>query len=233
MAIYRKPATHRNEPEPSVATDEDAFVSATVRATDWARRNRTLLGLLLVVVAVSVVSLVYYASYRQTLRADAAVQLESLQQRIDAGQQDGVRADLEVFLERYGSTQFAGEARLALAQALVSEGESDAAAQVLEPIARDVGRPLGAQAAAQLAGVFEDLGNQQGAEALYMRLADRDDLGFHARDALASAARMRQARGDHAGALALYDRLLESPEDLGPTASLIELRRAEAAAAIR
>lgn len=233
MAIYRKPATRPTKPSTPVSAEEDAFVAATVRATNWAKRNTTLLVLLLVVVGAAVVSLVYYSNYREALQAQAAAQLESLQQRIDVGQQDGVRADLEVFLERYGNTSLAGEARLALAQALVGEGDPGAAAQVLEPMAGDVSRPLGAQAAALLAPVFEDLGNHQGAEALYLRLADRGDLGFHANEALLAAARLRQARGDHEGALALYDRLLESPEELGPNASLVELRRAEAAAALR
>lgn len=232
MAIYRKPTARSPRPE-TAADEEDTFVAATLHAANWARRNTTVLVLGLVVVVVSVASLLYYRSYRSALRSDAAARLESLQQRIGAAGQDGVRGDLELFLERYGSTPAAGEARITLAQVLAEAGEHEAAAQVLEPIAGDARAPLGAQAAALLAALFEDMGNVQGAEALYMRLADDAQLGFQARDALAAAARLRAARDDHAGALELYDRLLESPGDLGPDRSLMEMRRAEVAATLR
>lgn len=233
MAMYRKPAAHAPKPSSAAADEEDAFVAATLRASQWTRRNNKAVVLLLGIVAASVVAAIYYANHRRALRADAAAQLEILQQRIDAGQLDGVRNDLEVFLDRYGGTPQAPEARIALALALVGAGELESAAERLEPMARDVGDPLGAQAAAFLAAVFEDMGNATGAEALYMRLADQAELDFHVREGLAAAARMRQARGDHAGALALYDRLLESPGDLGPDLALMELRRSEAASALR
>lgn len=232
MAMYRKPAAHAPKPSSAAADEEDAFVAATLRASQWTRRNNKAVVLLLGIVAASVVAAIYYANHRRALRADAASQLEILQQRIDAGQLDGVQNDLDVFLDRYGGTPQAPEARIALAQALVDAGELESAAERLEPMARDVADPLGAQAAAFLAAVFEDMGNATGAEALYMRLADQAELDFHVREGLAAAARMRQARGDHAGALALYDRLLESP-DLGPDLALMELRRSEAASALR
>ena len=95
-------------------------------------------------------------------------------------------------------------------------------------MARNVERPLGAQAATLLASFFEDMGKMPGAETLYLRLAEDAQLGFQSRGALA-AARLRQTRWDHPGALELYDRLLESPHSLRPNRSLIKLRRAEAA----
>lgn len=233
MAIYRKPAAHAPKSAVAVADEEDTFVAATLRASQWMRRNTKAVVLLLAVVVVSVVSILYYGNHRRALRADAATQLESLQQRLDVGQTDGVQSDLGVFLDRYGDTPHGAEARIALAQVLTDAGELESVAELLEPMARDVGDPLGAQAAAFLAAIFEDVGNAEGAEALYMRLADQAELDFHVREGLAAAARMRQARGDHEGALDLYDRLLESPGDLGPDLALTELRRSEAASALR
>ncbi len=232
MTIYRKPTGRSPKPN-TPATDEDAFVTTTLQATNWARQNATVLVLGLVVVVVSVASLLYYRGYRSDLRTDAAARIEMLQQRIDIGAQEGVREDLQVFLQRYGDTPASDEARIALAQLLVEEGNAEGAAETLEPMARNVERPLGAQAATLLASLFEDMGNMQGAETLYLRLAEDAQLGFQSRDALAAAARLRSARGDQAGALELYDRLLESPDGLGPNRSLIELRRAEVAATLR
>ena len=232
MAAYRKPTARSPKPEPS-ATDDDAFVATTLQVTNWARRNTTALVLGLVVVAVAVASLLYYRGHQQGLRAAAAARLEALQQRIDAGDQDGIHNDLEVFLQRYDGTPAAGEARITLAEILVEGGDREAAADLLESMAGNVAEPLGAQAAALLAALLEDMGNAQGAETLYLRLAEDARLDFQVRDALAAAARLRQARGDHAAALDLYNRLLESPTDLGPNRSLMELRRAEAAAALR
>ena len=121
--------------------------------------------------------------------------------RLDAGDQEGVQADLQVYLERFGSTSAAGEARLTLGQVTADLGDLDAAVEVLEPIAGDVGSPLGAQAAALLAAISEDAGNLQAAEGLYERLADRARLSFLVRDALADEARLRAAQGDHEAAV--------------------------------
>ena len=152
--------------------------------------------------------------------------------RLDAGDQTGVQADLQVYLERFGSTSSAGEARLTLGQVTADLGDLDAAVEVLEPIAGDVGSPLGAQAAALLAAISEDAGNLQAAEGLYERLADRARLSFLVRDALADEARLRAAQGDHEAAVDLYDRLLEEMDEGDPDRGVVEMRRAEAAAAL-
>ena len=84
-----------------------------------------------------------------------------------------------------------------------------------------------------LAAIAEDMGDFQVAEGLYERLADGARLGFQRRDALASAARLRRAQGDPAGALAHYDRLLAEMDETDPARGLVEMRRAEVAAAVR
>ena len=232
MGKYAKPGTG---PERAVnpAEQEDAFVARMVTFSEWARRNRATLTVGVGVAAVGVAALVYYGNYRESLNTAAAVQLEQLQQRLEQGDQAGVQADLQLYLSRFSGTPFAGEARVALAQITAGMGDPDAAAEVLEPVAGDVGDPLGAQAAGLLAAISEDAGNLQVAEGLYERLADRAALGFQVQDALADAARVKRDRGDIAGALALYDRLLEEMDETDPGRGVVEMRRAEVVALLR
>lgn len=228
MASYRKPGSSPKKSANPV-DKEDAFVAKTLEASQWAQRNRPIITLGVVIVALGVAGFIYYGRYQDTLNAGAATQLEQLQQRLDAGDQTGVQADLQLFLERFGGTPFADEARIALAQVSADLGDPDAAVDVLASLARDVGSPLGAQAAALLAAVYEDTGNRDAAEGLYLRLADRAQLGFQVRDALADAARLRRESGDAGGAVELYDRLLDEMDETDPDRNLVEMRRAEVA----
>lgn len=227
MPSYRKPGTRPAKPA-SPVDQEDAFVATTLQATQWAQRNRPILTLGIVLAALIAAGVVYYARYQGTLNSGAALQLEEIQQRLDGGDPTGAQDDLQLFLERFGGTPSADEARIALAQISASAGEYETAAEALEPLARDLGNPLGAQAAGLLAAISEDAGNLETAEALYLRLADRSRLGFQVRDALAAAARIRWESGDAAGAMELYDRLLGQMDETDPGRDLVEMRRAEA-----
>lgn len=232
MAKYRKPGSRTGKPI-NPAEQEDAFVARTLEFSQWAQRNRPILTLAVVIAGIGVASLLYYRNYRETLAAAAAAQLEELQQRLEQGDQTGVQADLQIYLERFSGTPFAGEARMALAQITADMGDHATASRVLEPVAGDVDDPLGAQAAALLAAIAEDAGNRQQAEGLYERLAERASLGFQIRDALADAARLRREQGDLEGSLAFYDRLLDEMEETDPGRGVVEMRRAEVAALLR
>lgn len=232
MSSYRKPGIRPPKPQ-SPLDQEDAFVAATLEASNWAQRNRPIVTMGIVVLALGIAAFMYYGRYRETLNTNAALQLEELQLRVTADDPAVLQADLELYLDRFSGTPFADEARLTLAQVHSDLGDRGAAAEVLRPLAGDVGDPLGAQAAAMLAAISEDLGDLQAAEGLYERLADRARLNFQVRDALASAARLRRAQGDPAGALAHYDRLLEEMDDLDPGRGVVEMRRAEVAAMVR
>lgn len=233
MAKYSKPGSRTDKQPANPAEQEDAFVAKTLEVSKWAQSNRPVLTLGVVVVVIGIAALLYYRNYRDTLNTAAAAQLEQLQQRLEQGDQTGVQADLQLYVERFSGTPFADEARVALAQITANMGDHEAAADVLEPVAGDVANPLGAQAAALLAAISEDAGNRQLAEGLYERLADRAALGFQIQDALADAARLRREQGDMAGALALYDRLLQETDETDPGRGIVEMRRAEVAALLR
>ena len=232
MAKYRKPGTGPSKPV-NPAEQEDAFVAKTLEAANWAQRNRPMITAAVVIIGLGVAALVYYGRYRNTLNVTAASQLEQLQQRLEQGDVANVRADLDLYLERFSSTSFADEARLTLGHVLTTEGDLQGAADVLEPLAGDVRSPLGAQAAVLLAAVAEDMGDLQVAEGLYERLADRARLSFQVEDALFAAARLRRDRGDYSGALAIYDRLLDALDEGDPGRGRVEMWRAEVAAKAR
>ena len=232
MGKYSRPGTG---PEKAVnpAEQEDAFVARMLTFSEWAQQKRGALTAGVVVAVLATAALVYYGNYRESLNTAAAAQLEELQQRLEQGDQAGAQADLQLYLERFSGTPFADEARVSLAQITASMGDPAAAAEVLEPVAGDVGTPLGAQAAGLLAAISEDQGNLQVAEGLYERLADRAELSFQVQDALADAARVKRDQGDIAGALALYDRLLEEMDESDPGRGVVEMRRAEVVALLR
>ena len=231
MTKYRKPGSRPPKPVNPV-DQEDAFVATTLEVTNWAQRNRPILTAGIVILGLGAAALVYYARYRDTLKDTAAAQLELLQQRLDVGDRTGVQADLQLYLERFSSTPSAGEARITLALVTAELGDHEGAMDVLESAAGDVGSPLGTQAGALLAAISEDAGNLQLAEGLYERLADRARLSFQVHDALADAARLRREQGDARGALRIYDRLLEEMDESDPDRGVIEMRRAEVAAAL-
>ena len=232
MPTYRKPGTRPPKPE-SPVDQEDAFVAATLEASNWAQKNRPIVILGVVVLALGIAAFMYYGRYKETLHATAVLQLEELQMRVTSDDPTVLQTDLRLYLDRFSGTPFAGEARITLAQVNANLGAHEAAAEVLRPLAGDVRNPLGAQAAGMLAAISEDLGDFQVAEGLYERLADRAQLSFQKRDALASAARLRLAQGDPAGALAHYDRLLEEMDETDPGRGVVEMRRAEVAAMVR
>ena len=232
MAKYRKPGSGPSKPV-NPAEQEDVFIARTLEATRWAQRNRPMLTIAVVVLGLGVASLVYYGRHRSTLNIAAASQLEDLQLRLGQGDAEAVRADLNLYLERFASTVFADEARLTLGELLVTEGDHAGAAAILEPLAGDLENPLGTQAAALLAAVSEDMGDSQVAEGLYERLADRARLDFQVKDALIELARLRGERDDHAGALEAYDRLLAYIDEADLDRDRIEMWRAEVAARAR
>ncbi len=230
MSRYTKPGRRSTRHDSSVTSD-DAFVATTLEATNWATKHQGMLLAGIAVVVVLGIGAVYVRGVRATEAQEAAGQLETLHRRLEAGDLAGVRGDLEVFLQNFDGSPFADEARMTLGQVTADLGDADAAVAILEPAARDIGSPLGAQAAGLLAAVYEEAGNLEAAEGLYLRLADRAEMSFQVRDALADAARLRRQQGDYAGAVELYDRILDDMDEDDFARDGVEMRRAEAAAA--
>jgi predicted negative regulator of RcsB-dependent stress response len=219
----RRPPSPRSKQEPAEEPD-DAFVGRVLHASKWAERNQQILTVLTVVVALSIAGLLYYRSYRRSMTEQAAQQLELIYQSVAMADVEGARTELATFIERYGGTPYGPEARILLGDLYLRDASPQQAQAVLRPLGEAPSDPLELQAAALLAAAYEQDNQPQEAERIYLRIADRAELGFEIRDALAAAARIRAGRGDTAGALELYQRALEDLEEDDPERGPLEMR---------
>jgi len=217
----RRMATERQE------HDDDVFVAKVLEIGNWARSNQQILTVLGIVAVLAVAAGLYYRNYRSTLVQQAANQLEQIQQSVALQDTQGAKDQLAVFLDRFGSTPYAGEARMLLGELYLESGDPQQAAAVLEPMASSPRDPLELQAASLLGVAYEQDKRWADAEATYLRIADRSDLDFQVRDALAAAARIREQQGDDAGAAELYRRILAGMDANAQNRGLYEMRLAE------
>jgi hypothetical protein len=217
--MARQPRTHKSHSEP-----DDIFVSKVLHFGKWAEANQQLLTAIVVVIAIAAVGLVYYGNYRSNLAQQAAAELEQVYQSISIQDTEGARGQLATFLERYAGTAYEAEARLVLGDLYLQDGSPQQAQAVLRPLGESPRAPIEFQGAALLAAALEEDRQWSEAEDVYMRIADRSDLDFQVRNALAAAARIRRDQGDVQGAVALYQRLVDDLEEGDPIRGLFEMR---------
>lgn len=227
----RHPSSRRRGGDSKTQEPDDVFVAKVLELSNWARANSQTLILVGVALVILVGGILYYANFSRTLEQQAVGQLEQIHQTMQLGDPATARAQLTQFLERFGGTAAAGEARLALAELEMRQDQPDQAIQVLDASKLSVNDPMGVQIETLKAKAYEAAGRPQDAERAYLRVADAAELDFQRVDALADAARVRSARGDARGAAELYQRILD---DLGPDSpdrGLYQMRLAEAQAA--
>lgn len=203
---------------------DDAFVARILDFSNWASRNQQVLTVAGVLLVLLVAGGLYYRSYRAQLDRQAVEQLELIYQSISINDVEGAKADLATFLDRFGGTTYEGEARLVLGELYLQTGDAQQALAVLEPLGASPRDPIEFQGAMLLAGAYEQEERWADAEEVYLTIADRSELDFQVRDALAAAARIRRAEGDGPGAIALYERLLASLEENSPERGRYEMR---------
>jgi len=203
---------------------DDLFVAKVLHAGKWSRANQQLLSVIGVVAIIAVAGIVYYGNFRDQLEQQAAQQLESVHQSIALQDREGAKNELITFLERFSGTAYEGEARLLLGDLYLQTSEPQQAEVVLRALGGSPRDPIEFQAAALLGAALEQEKRWQEAEAVYLRIANRSELDFQVRDALRNAARMRADRGDAAGAIELYERLLGDMEENDVARGVFEMR---------
>lgn len=222
----RHPTARRIHRPP--ATSDDVFIERVLETSAWAKTHqRLLIGVTVGIVLLLVLGL-WYRNYRSELRAAAATELTQIRQTLISGNDALAIRDLEGFLDRYGSTPSAPEARLLLAQALLQTNDHTRAGQVIESQTGDLDEPLGVASAFLLADAHEAGNRFEQAEQVLLRIADRARFTFQKERALDAVARIRLERGDAAGAVQAYDRLLEVLGTDSQERVIYEMRRAEA-----
>lgn len=214
-----------------VESDDDVFVSGVLESSVWAKTHGRSLLIGVVALIVIVAGTIYWRNYRADLRDRATVELTPVRQTVIEGNRQLAIRDLTAYIEKYGSTPSADEARLLLAQVYVEEGRAQDAVDVLEPVARNPGAPSGATAALLLGAAYEAANQPDRAERTYLLIADKARFGFEQREALERAAGILLQKGNTAGAADLYDQALKTlPED-SPERSVYLMRIAEIRAA--
>lgn len=214
------------------STDEDTFVTGVLESSVWARdhgRNLVIAGVLGFILLAGGL---YYRNYRATLRERAAAELAQVRATVQSGNAQLAKQDLDRFVSRFGNTPAGAEAKLLLAQVQLQGNEAPKAVTTLKPLAEDVEGPLGYSAAIMLAAAHETAKQPEEAERVLLRIADKARFNFQKREALDRAARIRQERGNPAGAIELYERVIktfegEDEQEVAGEKNAYEMRLAE------
>lgn len=218
----------RSKQSARIGDSDDVVMARAIQFTTWARRNAKVVIAVTVVVAVAVFGFLWYRLQEQQRAERAAVQFLQVQQTAATGNATLAQRDLQDFARRFSGTVEADQARLMLARIHLEANEPAKALPVLQAVERDVGTPVGSQAAMLLGVAQNQAGNRDQAVETYLRVAGGADLKYIREEALSEAALLRQQAGDHAGAAELYRRLVEMQEEGSFARSLYEMRLAEA-----
>lgn len=189
---------------------DDAFIKAVKSVAAWAvshARAITYFGTGIAIIAA--VSIYWFASQRK-IEATAAAQLSQVQQSVASGNSQLAIRDLRTYLDTYGGTRAAREARLVLADLLISQDSAQQAIATIGNLSNNLEDPLGIAAARLKAAAFENLGQADDAVDEYVRIADKARFKFQRREALADAARVRMQTGNPQAAVRFYQQLLET-----------------------
>ncbi len=221
----RHPRSRRTRKQ-SADDGEDAFLASILDFSNWAKENQQLLTVVGVVGAILIAGVLYYASYKSQLTEQAAEQMETIYQSVSISDVEGAKVDLATFLDRFGGTPYEGEARLLLGELYLETGEPQQALAVLEPLGSSPRAAIELQGAALLAAAYEQEERWQEAEEVYLTIAERSELDFQIRDALAAAARIRSEElDDPEGAISpLYQEVLAQLEENSPERGRYEMR---------
>jgi len=227
--MARHPTAHRVH-RGQVAPD-DAFLEGALKTSVFVQQNRRLLITAVVTVVVLGLLLFVWRNNTRRLSEAAAVEILQVRQTAQSGNPALTIRDSEAFLDRFGSTQSAVEARLVLGQAYLESNQAQPAIDAVSDLARDLSTPSGVSAAMLTAAAHEQAARFDEAERILLRIADRAEFDYQKTAALDNAARIRLERGQPAAAADLYDRILELLPADSQDRPIFDMRRAEARAA--
>ncbi|HEX2166571.1 MAG TPA: tetratricopeptide repeat protein [Longimicrobiales bacterium] len=209
---------------------DDVFVARVLETSAWAKQNSRMLVIGGIIAAVLVIGLAYFVTSRRAQNAQAAAQLTQVRAVVMSGNNPLAIRELEQYLARFGGTSSADEARLMLGRAYLHADQAQQAQEIIAPLADDMGSGLGNNAALLLASTYEAAQEPHRAEEIYLQMAEEARFLFQQQDALDNAARIRLQRGDAAGAVELYERLLEITPESNTERPIFEMRLGEARA---
>jgi predicted negative regulator of RcsB-dependent stress response len=225
--MTRHPTARRVHREES---PDDTFVAGVLETTAWAQQHKRILIIGGIAFAVIAAALFLWLNHRSSLRTAAAQELTQVRAVAMSGNPALAIPDLVRFLDRFGGTPSASEARLLLASSYLEAGQTQQALETVRPLARNVGEDMGVNAAFLQAAAHEAAQEPHLAEEVYLRIANGGRFLFQQQEGLDHAARLRLQRGDAAGAAELYERALAITPEANPDRGIFEMRLGEARA---
>lgn len=221
----RRPKSSGTGPQ---GTADDALTARILHFVGWARNRTEVLVALAVLVVLIAGGGLWYWNQRSAQLEEASSELQEIQQTLGFAEPDAAAGELRTFLGRHGGTPYGIEARLALAELLLDQGNPQEAISVLGEVAPSFRDPLRIQATELLAVALEQAEDWDGAVDVYEQLADRAELRFQRRDAARGLARSHLALEDTAAAVAAFERAIsELDEDDDDTRNYFQMRLAE------
>ncbi|MFW5946872.1 MAG: tetratricopeptide repeat protein [Gemmatimonadota bacterium] len=209
---------------------DDVFVSTVKRTLTWARENprQVMVGGAAVIVLALVGA--WYITQQRSLEAAATTRYTQVQESVVSGNAQLAIRDLREFLDTYGSTRVAQQARLTLADILIREEQPRQAIEALGDLPDRLDEPLGLAAARVEASALEILERYDEAIAAYRRIADEARFPFQRRQALDDAARVELHNGQPEQAVAILEELVATFDEDEAARGYYEMMLAEARA---
>lgn len=179
---------------------EDRVMETVARVSRWMQDNRRVTTLALVAGVAAVAAGFVYLNYRNDLRERAAVRLDEIRLSSRNMTPAQLRTQLTTYVEQFGSTHQADEARLLLAEMQLDQDSVARAVQLLQPVVDLDAHPIGYNAGWMMAVAAEQRGDREAAARWYERLADAARHDYQRRQARAARARLYEYAGDYAAA---------------------------------
>lgn len=195
--------------------DVDAFLSAVLRAVEWAQQNTRAVAIGAAVLVLGAAAGVYYQNYQEDVRQQAAGQLQELQTQLQSqSPSDTLARSVQNFISRFGDTRYGDEARLLMARLQLNQNQWSNAISTLQSVvnqyAADV--PTGYAGRKLLAAANAGAGNVEQALQFYDELAENAQFAFQRHEAAADRARLLAREGRLQEAADVYASLVEQAD---------------------
>jgi tetratricopeptide (TPR) repeat protein len=205
---------------------EDAFVAGVLESTAWAKAHSGMLLIGSITALALIFGSILFIVLGKGKAERAAVGLTRVRAVALSGNTELAIRDTEAFIADFGGTPAGDEARLLLAAAYLNAGRQQKAIETVSGL-NDLDSDIGVSAANLVAAAHEAGGNSREAETALERIAADGRFLYQKQEALDNIARLRLQRGDVAGAVATYERLIELTPINAPERQVYELRLGE------
>ncbi|MDX1673402.1 MAG: tetratricopeptide repeat protein [Longimicrobiales bacterium] len=212
---------------------DDAFVGTIRRVIDWVQDNQREAIIGAAAIAIVAGGAVWFVVQQRSLESTAQTRLSQVQQTVASGNIPLAVRDLQSYLDTFGGTEAADQARIILADLLIAQEQPEAAIDALGNLPSRLDAAFGIAAARIEAAALELLERYDDAIQAYLDIADNARFPFQRREALADAGRVQLQHGDPEAAVDLFDRVLESFEEGQTGRGYYEMLLAEARARAR